>query len=673
MLMRRLSYPMKFVLIGIMFVPFIAFGYLLINQYNERSQFAVQESVGLDYLEPVRVFLQNVQQHRGMANAFLSGNPSFRDKISVKQKDLAQIIASVDDLDQALGQQLNSTDRWQALKVEWQTLVAGVRQFTPQESFAAHSKLIEHTLDFIEHINSSSNLGLDPQMDSHHLAESLMQKIPSLSEQLAQARALGTSALSRGKLTMDEQTRLNSLSSAAATSSRDLNNSLIAIFATNPSIKGQLASPLERTMVKVHDFNSYVEQLVKQDNKSSSDPTDASDSERATAYFNKSTATIDAVFAFANTVSPVLHHILEERAERLNQFSRWLLGCMALVLTVIAYLFVTFYRVVNASVHDMSEFAAGLARGDLTIFLNNPTRDELGKAAQAFNQAIQKLRGLMVELTGSGTDLANSSQNLVQVADQTQQNMLRQQSETDQVATAMEEMSATAQHIAISGGEAASAANQANQVASEGRQVVDQTISTVHSLATDVENTASLVQRVVEDSANINVVLDVIKGIAEQTNLLALNAAIEAARAGEQGRGFAVVADEVRVLASRTQQSTETIRQSIERLQTGTNNAIKSMTESRNQARNTVEKAEGARRSLESITHSVERIHDMNNQIGSATEEQSQVVESVNRNLSTVTQIGIQTVNGAKEIASASNHLADLAKRLKSQIGNFKV
>lgn len=206
----------------------------------------------------------------------------------------------------------------------------------------------------------------------------------------------------------------------------------------------------------------------------------------------------------------------------------------------------------------------------------------------------------------------------------------------------------------------------------DGRNVMQHTLKTIEALAQEVENSAQVISRLSEDSTQIGSVLDVIRGIAEQTNLLALNAAIEAARAGEQGRGFAVVADEVRTLASRTQASTLEIQSMIERLQTDASNAVKAMQQGQVQAQQGLSQAAQAENALQTISQSVTRINDMNIQIATAAEEQSSVAEEINRNIVNISQSADATAEGAKQTASAGDELAKLAARLQNLVGQFK-
>lgn len=324
----------------------------------------------------------------------------------------------------------------------------------------------------------------------------------------------------------------------------------------------------------------------------------------------------------------------------------------------------------NMMKERLKDIAEG--EGDLTKKLDESAQDEVGELAHWFNTFVGKLRMLMGQITGATAQLAAAAEQMSAVTSETSQGVKRQQSETDQVATAMNEMSATVQEVARNAAAAASAAHQADEEASNGKRVVAQTIEAIDSLASEVEKAAGVIQKLEADSSSISMVLDVIKGIAEQTNLLALNAAIEAARAGEQGRGFAVVADEVRTLAQRTQQSTQEIRQMIERLQLGAGNAVQVMVQGKSQARVSVEQAAKAGASLESITHVVSTITDMNTQIASAAEEQSAVAEEINRNIVNISQVANQTAVGAQQTASASNEMAKLAAQLQLLVGHFK-
>ncbi|MDX1251777.1 MAG: methyl-accepting chemotaxis protein [Gammaproteobacteria bacterium] len=330
-------------------------------------------------------------------------------------------------------------------------------------------------------------------------------------------------------------------------------------------------------------------------------------------------------------------------------------------------------RGIIRGVAELEHVTARLADGDLNARVNNHGADELGRVAKAFNHMADKFKNAIGEVSGSTSQLAAAAEELSAVSVQTSHGITQQQSETDQVATAMNEMSATVQDVARNAEQAANAARNADAEAQNGRRVVGDNIDAIDALAAEVERAAQVIQKLEAESGSIGTVVDVIKSIAEQTNLLALNAAIEAARAGEQGRGFAVVADEVRTLASRTQQSTHEIQQMIQRLQTGASEAVQVMMQGRNQAQVSVQQAARAGESLASITRAVTSITDMNTQIASAAEEQSAVSEEINRNIVTISQIGSQTAAGAHQTSAASEELARLAAQLQSLVGRFKV
>ncbi|MDY6980205.1 MAG: methyl-accepting chemotaxis protein [Pseudomonadota bacterium] len=319
----------------------------------------------------------------------------------------------------------------------------------------------------------------------------------------------------------------------------------------------------------------------------------------------------------------------------------------------------------------LDDIAAG--EGDLTVRLEENSKDELGQLSVAFNRFVHKIHNLVSQAVDATRQLSQSAEGLVSVAKESNDAVSQQLSEIDMVATAMNEMTSTVQEVAQNAGVAAQNAREADEEAGHGRQVVNQTVTTINDLASSVENASNVIHQLEKDSANISVVLDVIKGIAEQTNLLALNAAIEAARAGEQGRGFAVVADEVRVLAMRTQESTQEINNMIETLQQSAADAVKVMEEGRSRAEQSVEQAGVAGNSLSSITDAVSKISDMNAQIASAAEEQSAVSEEINRNTSSIQELAYTASQGSDKTTHSANEMADLAGVLHGHLSQFKV
>ncbi len=313
------------------------------------------------------------------------------------------------------------------------------------------------------------------------------------------------------------------------------------------------------------------------------------------------------------------------------------------------------------------------AKGDLTVEVNATGLKDLVILGGALKSLVDNLRDQVTRVRQNAEEIASAAEELSVITQESSLGVQRQQSETDQVATAMNEMTATVQEVARHATAAAEAAQNADKESNSGKRVVTEVIEAIDELATEVEKAARVIEELQSESHAIGSVMDVINGIAEQTNLLALNAAIEAARAGEQGRGFAVVADEVRTLASRTQQSTAEIQEMVERLQRGSEAAVKVMSEGRGRAQSGVEKAARAGEALETITQVVTRISDMNSQIASAAEEQAATSNEIDKNVVNITEVANHTAEGARQTAIASERLATLAVDLHALVDQFKV
>ncbi|KJK18195.1 methyl-accepting chemotaxis protein [Pseudomonas sp. 2(2015)] len=344
---------------------------------------------------------------------------------------------------------------------------------------------------------------------------------------------------------------------------------------------------------------------------------------------------------------------------------------LALLVGVLAAVIIT--RQITRPLRETLAVVEKIAAGDLTHNMRVTRRDELGVLQQGIQRMGSTLRDLITGIRDGVTQIASAAEELSAVTEETSAGVNSQKVETDQVATAMHEMAATVQEVARNAEHASEAATEADGQARAGDQVVAEAISQIERLAEEVHRSTEAMGLLQQESQKIGSVMDVIKSVAEQTNLLALNAAIEAARAGEAGRGFAVVADEVRGLAQRTQKSTEEIEELVAGLQSGTQQVANVMLGSRNLTDSSVELTRKAGASLESITRTVSNIQSMNQQIAAAAEQQSAVAEQISRSILNVRDVSEQTAAASDETAASSVELARLGNQLQTMVSHFRV
>jgi methyl-accepting chemotaxis protein len=349
-------------------------------------------------------------------------------------------------------------------------------------------------------------------------------------------------------------------------------------------------------------------------------------------------------------------------------------GIVAVIGSIALFLFATY--VGDFGAQRANTLVAGIQnikKGDLTQKIVISGKSDFSWMAFELNSARKNVASLVHTLVGGVTQLETATRNMEKVSKETVDGVLTQQSETTQVATAMNEMAASVQEVARTAAGAADAARNADNEAKNGKMVVLETMDSINSLAGEVEKAAETLSALESDINNIGAIVDVIRGITEQTNLLALNAAIEAARAGEHGRGFAVVADEVRTLAARTQSSTHEIEEMVDRLQQGAQAAVAVMNEGRERANNSVEKASSAGVALDTIIEMISTMDEMSAQISNAANEQSSVAEDINRGIVNISQVAEHTAEGARAATEAVETLSHLTGQLKEASGKFKV
>jgi methyl-accepting chemotaxis protein len=660
-LMNRLSFGMKFSLISVLFfLPMLVTSFYLVRDAYNQLQATRGELQGLAPLSESLTLRGDLETLGNLLqiNAVLGQ--------SGQAGDVESRIAALQDKVQARLDGLKGSDpAFEAKRAELADAFASARdESSLQNKAALFDKLLAQAQVLGKLVASQSGLSQDSQASVRQLSELLGNATAQVTQAIGEGRAMGAVALGRGFMDSSGSARFEDLLQRLERLSADYAIRLDDALATDAGLKLALASSAQASQATVKQAATLFEDQVVV----------AESLDAPWAGFYQQTSDLMAqTYRLNDAVLAHLHGQLEERLGQHRLRTVALVAALASVFALIIYLYSGFYVSTRETLGNLGTAMDKVAAGDMTISFQASSRDELGELGRGFNETVRRIRGLIEQVGKTVTTVEEQAGQVLSVSSRSNQAVSGQREQIEQVATAMNQMSATALEVARSAALAAEGAQRVNHESASGRDLVASQQGSIARLAGEIDQSVAAVNQLAGDSQAIGRVLEVIRSIAEQTNLLALNAAIEAARAGEQGRGFAVVADEVRTLARRTQDSTEEIAQMIQRLREGVGAAVRVMGSSHQMAAGTVDEARQVQQALGNILGAVGGIVEQNQQIAAAVEQQTAVAHDIDQNIVAINRAAQDTTEGACQTEDASRALSAQVVELKRLIGAFRV
>ena len=674
--MNRMSYAYKFGVISVLFfLALSGVSYQLFVEMNKEVTRTENELAGLELLGTQIEMRKALGHYISSVWAIDQARPvtmrtpqslvdSFRRDIGASSQAIENTIEKNRDFVSIVGNE--SAGRLEKLNDLWKESeqLNPVGEAVTNIIYLRERELMDLSNGVIRSSSMGASLAQDSDPQLFLLVELITKSLPELVISLEELRGTSIAALALGSRTStDIITGLETGLDVIITDSTAF-SSMADSLADSGKLDASIANQIKKVSAMYSNLGPYIEDnlIIGMDTPLSAEQFDI-----------KMTANIGEIYQLIDVVIPVVNAQLEARLSDKSGAIFILVAALAFIVALVAYLYAGFFVSVRATVGQIYDAAHKMAEGDMTVHVDVQSRDEMGDLSVEFNKMAENVHKLIQGVRETAQEVTLQSSRVETIASRSSEEVSKQLIQTEQVATAMNEMTATVQEVARNSVSASEAASLAHKEADEGKKLVVSTLGSIDQLSNEINKSVDVINRLVEDSSNISQVLDVIKGIAEQTNLLALNAAIEAARAGEHGRGFAVVADEVRTLAKKTQESTTEIESMITRLQSGVDNAVSTMGASREMAGNTVEESNKVGEALNHIVSAVNQIMDMNQQIATAVEEQSNVANEIDRNIVSINTSGEQTSKGAAATVDASLEMTAYTGKLDTIVSAFKV
>jgi methyl-accepting chemotaxis protein len=662
-LMNRLSFALKFSLICMLFLlPMLATNYMILkDSYHKVIQtrstlhgLTLQAAV-LELQRTVQAYLDHCQIYIAAATAQRPDHQQVLQQLTALEQDLKQQLHNLSAHSSESSSEAFDTRRQNLL----QLLETAAADQVPASKTDLAERLLSGSLLLSRLSAAESGLSQDENRQIRLLAELLTVHHPQLTTMLSEARSISATVMVQQMLGSAIENRLDTLL-------RELEKQYAAYqLAVNAALEPQsrLSAMAEQSLSALTQLSGLLNDQIMLA------VTHDTPWQQTYAEFGVTvtqTTVLDAA---------ILEQIRQQLEQRLSQKTAqmlWLCLALLLVFALIFYLYAAFYLATAEGLTALGQTMSEVAGGNLRASVQIQSKDELGQAGIALNSTIMQIRHLIGQVAETVSAVDHQASQVEQISSQSSKAVLDQRLKLEQIVTAMHQMSVTATEVTRNATQAADSAEQAHQNTKDGQQQIARQVSHIDGLARDIDSSVAAIHQLEKDSAAISQVLDVIKNIAGQTNLLALNAAIEAARAGEQGRGFAVVADEVRHLAQRTHQSTEEIEHMIIRLHAGVSAAVERMNSNHALTRTSVAETEQMQLVLQQILLSVQDIVGQNHQIASAAAEQTAVSEDIDQNLLAIHQAAGRNADCAEQSSEASRHLSNQMVQLRQLISVFR-
>ncbi|QQN27319.1 Methyl-accepting chemotaxis protein [Pseudomonas syringae pv. maculicola] len=665
-LTNRLRFPAKFAVLAIIVViPLIVLGLRVFNSLNSSIDTVAQERVGREYLHVVTPILRLSMLQRAATNRLLAGDASAAQDLVTNRGQLETAFNNLADMDARQGRTLETENRVQRLRDGARSLMDSVKPGLAQDEFFAQwSEQLAQTLNFIYYVSATSGMVLDEDYASLFMIDLSTIRMPREINVAGQIRGI-TAGLSTGQgLNVPMRGSLESLLKIELQFRAELEQSIRLLKRRAPELAARIGEPIATATSTMDSFRNDLSTYVRGSEFSV---------QQGQALSARGNVVVAGLYKAQDEIQTALQGELDARYDALLRQREVVIAMCVVMGLLLLYAFCSIYRALRVAIDSLLGVTRRLADGDLSARAQVVSQDEIADIGNGLNAMAEAFASSISHMDRTSYELSDVAARLGTSIGLAKQSMNAQQAETEQVATAINEMTASVADVAQNTEGAAMAADAANTASRDGLRIMGQTHSTIQALAEEVEISAQKVQALALHSQSIGGVIQVISTIADQTNLLALNAAIEAARAGEQGRGFAVVADEVRTLASRTQASTQEIRSIIEQLQSATHAAVQQMQAGQHKAQACISAASEASGSLSSISQGVERIVEMNTQIASAAVQQHAVSEDINRNVMEIRNSSGTLMQGIDNNAVTAEELARVASDMRSVVARFKL